>query len=389
MLRNESLIEQLKDDEAELIAIRRDLHAHPEIGLEEVRTSAVVAKKLAEWGWNVDTGLAKTGVVGTLTCGTGQRSIGIRADFDALPIHEQTGLPYASTTPGKMHACGHDGHTTMLLGAAKLLARRKNFDGTIHLIFQPAEENCGGAEIMMKDGLFQRFPCDAVFAAHNEPSVPAGKLGFREGRFMAAVDVMQVTIRGKGGHGAQPHETIDSIVAGAALVTAIQSVVARNIDPLQPAVVTVGIFRAGFACNVIPDSAYMEICYRHFDKGVGNLIDQRLRTLAKSTAEAHGCTAEIETSIGYPVLTNEAASTRFARDTGVELFGPEQIYDIEDPVLGSEDFAFMLGEKPGSYLIIGNGEGAGLHNPGYNFNDAIITTGAAYWTGLAERYLKA
>ena len=389
MLRNESLIEDLKGDEAELVAIRQDLHTHPEIGLEEVRTSEVVAKELARLGYEVHRGLAKTGVVATLRNGTSRKSIGLRADFDALPIEEATGLPYASKTAGKMHACGHDGHTTMLLGAARQIARRKAFDGTVHLIFQPAEENHGGARIMIEEGLFKKFPCDAVFGAHNEPGMPVGNFGFREGTLMAAVDQVQITIRGKGGHGAQPEETVDPIVAGASLVMALQTVVSRNVTPHERAVVTVGCLKAGAACNVIPETAFLDVSLRYFDPEVGAMMRQRIGTLADGQARSFGASAECNWILGYPATINEPASTRIAREVAVDMLGADKVRDIDKPFLGSEDFSFMLQERPGSYLMMGNGDSAPLHNPAYNFNDAAILPGAAYWTELVERYLKA
>ena len=380
----ENHIRRFEDD---LVAIRRDLHAHPELAFEEVRTSDMVAKKLTEWGFRVDRGLAKTGVVATLTNGGGNRSIGIRADMDALPILETTGKPYQSKTPGKMHACGHDGHTTMLLGAARYLAETKAFNGTVHLIFQPAEEDIGGARVMMEEGLFQKFPCDAVFGMHNEPGTPVGKLGVREGIMMAAVDQVQITIRGKGGHGADPQRTIDPVVIGASLVMALQTVVSRTNDPLHPAVLTVGCLKSGSVCNVIPDTAFMDIGIRFFDKEWGKVIRDRIEALAKGHAEGFGATAELNWVRGYPPLVNEASQTRTAKDAALAIFGTDRVYDITRPYLGSEDFAFMLEEKPGSYVIMGNGDSAGLHNSNYDFNDAALVPGAAYWGKLVEYYL--
>jgi hippurate hydrolase len=283
-LRNENLIDDIKADLDHLVAIRRDLHAHPEIGLEEVRTSEMIARELESLGYSVHRGLAKTGIVGTLKAGNSRKALGLRADIDALPIHEATGLAYASTTPGKMHACGHDGHTTMLLGAARQIARRKNFDGTVHLIFQPAEENVGGARIMIEEGLFKLFPCDAVFGAHNEPGMPVGQFGFREGSLMAAAHQVDIVIHGKGGHGAMPEQTVDPIVVGASLVMALQTVVARNIGAHTPAVITVGCLKAGSASNVIPDTALMELSVRHFDDATGDLLRQRIDELAAGQA---------------------------------------------------------------------------------------------------------
>ncbi len=389
MLRNENLIEDVKGDLDHLIAIRRDLHTHPEIGLEEVRTSEIVAKELESLGYQVHRGLAKTGIVGTLKVGTGMRSLGLRADIDALPIHETTGLAYASATPGKMHACGHDGHTTMLLGAARQIARRKNFDGTVHLIFQPAEENHGGARIMVEDGLFKLFPCDAVFGAHNEPGMPVGQFGFREGPMLAAADQVQITIQGKGGHGAVPELAIDPIVVGAALVMALQTIVSRNVSPHDPAVVTVGCLKSGEASNVIPDTAFLDLTVRHFNKQVGDLLHRRIEELAHGQAISFGATATCEWMNGYPVTVTEPKSTRFARATAVALLGEQNVRDIEKPYLGSEDFSYLLDAAPGSFIMMGNGEAsAPLHHPAYNFNDAAIAPGAAYWTALTESFLK-
>jgi hippurate hydrolase len=363
------------------------LHAHPEIGLEEERTSAVVARELERLGYRVTRGLAKTGVVGTLKLGSGRRSIGIRADIDALPIHETTGLPYASRTPGKMHACGHDGHTTMLLGAARLLAERKNFDGTVHLIFQPAEENVGGAGMMVDEGLFKKFPCDEIFAAHNDPSMAIGSFAFRAGPIMAAVDQFQITITGKGGHSAQPDTTIDPIVAGASLLMGLQTVVSRNVDPLHAAVVTVGVLKAGDVCNVIPETAFMDGTIRYFDDAVGAILKGRIEALARGQSESFGASATVTWMNGYPVTANDPASTAFARSVG-EALAPGAVSEAR-MTLGSEDFSFMLGKCRGSYLLIGNGPTKQLHNPGYDFSDAAIPFGAGYWTALTEQALVA
>jgi hippurate hydrolase len=381
--------DRIKTYEAELVALRRDFHEHPELAFEEVRTSEIVARKLTEWGYKVHRGLAKTGVVATLSNGGGNRTIGIRADMDALPIHEETGKPYASKTTGKMHACGHDGHTAMLLGAARYLAETKRFAGTVHLIFQPAEEDIGGARIMVEEGIFTTFPCDAVFALHNEPGTPVGKLGFRKGCMMAAVDQVQITLRGKGGHGADPHHTIDPVVAGASLVMGLQSIVARNVDPLNPAVITVGCLKAGAVCNVIPETAFMDVGIRFFDKATGEIIRRRIEELANGQMASFGGSAELNWIRGYPPLVNHDAETDIAREAAVALTGEANVFDVQKPYLGSEDFAFMLEAKPGSYLMIGNGEdSAGLHNPKYDFNDAALVPGAAYWSKLVEHYLR-
>ena len=386
-VRNELLIGDMSEDLERLVALRHDLHAHPEIGLEEVRTSGIVARELAGLGFQVHRGLARTGVVGTLKLGNSARTLGLRADMDALPIAEATDLAYASKSPGKMHACGHDGHTTMLLGAARQIARRRNFDGTLHLIFQPAEENYGGARIMMEEGLFERFPCDAVFGAHNEPGIPVGKFGFREGALMAAAHQVEITIRGKGGHGAMPEQTVDPIVVGASLVMALQTIVSRNVNPQTPAVITVGCLRAGQASNVIPDTAFLDLSVRHFDKETGALLHRRIEELAKGQALSFGATADVVISNGYPVTVNEPGSTRLARAAAVALLGAAHVRDIDQPYLGSEDFSFMLEKVPGTYLMMGNGDSAALHNPRYNFDDTAIAPGAAYWTSLTETFL--
>jgi hippurate hydrolase len=375
----------------ELVAIRRDLHAHPELGLEEVRTSDIVARELASYGYTVTRGLAKTGLVATLTNGTSRRSVGIRADMDALPIHEETGLDYASTIPGKMHACGHDGHTTMLLGAAKAIAERRNFDGTVHLIFQPAEENVGGAKIMVEEGLFDRFPCDAVFALHNEPGLPFGQFALREGPIMAAVDEARITVNGVGGHGAEPQETSDPIVAGASIVMALQTIVSRNIHPLDPTVVTVGAFHSGSASNVIPSRAEIVVGIRSFDPDVRDELERRIRLVAERQAESYGMTASVAYERSYDATINHKAETDFVRDLATRFAGADKVVDLARPFMGSEDFAYMIRERPGTYFFLGaksSENDRSLHHPGYNFNDDLLPIGAAFWTELAESYLK-
>ncbi|CAN7164813.1 MULTISPECIES: M20 aminoacylase family protein [Ensifer] len=374
----------------DLVAIRHDLHAHPELGLEETRTSAFIARHLAELGYEVTTGLAKTGVVGTLRNGSGLRSIGIRADIDALPILEETGLGYASKTPGLMHACGHDGHTTMLLGAARALAERRNFDGTIHLIFQPAEENFGGAKIMMDEGLFEKFPCDAVFALHNEPGLPFGQFALREGPIMAAVDEARITVHGRGGHGAEPQDTADPIVCGASIIMALQSIVSRNIHPMDPSVVTVGAFHAGSASNIIPERAEIVVGIRSFDPAVRDELERRIRMIAEAQAASFGMRATVDYLRSYDATINHKAETDFVRDLAVRFAGADKVIDLARPFMGSEDFAYMLQERPGTYFFLGSkvsGEEKPLHHPAYNFNDDLLPVGAAFWTELAEAYL--
>ena len=376
----------------EFIQLRRDIHQHPELAFEEHRTSDLVAAKLESWGYAVHRGLGGTGVVGTLTRGGSKRRLGLRADMDALPIQEATGVAWASSKPGLMHACGHDGHTAMLLAAAKAIASDATFDGTLHLIFQPAEEGGGGAVRMIDDGLFEHHPCDAVFAMHNMPGVPQGHFVFRDGAAMASSDYVTIRVHGTGGHGAMPHRAADPLVAAASIVMALQTIVARNVDPLHTAVVTVGAMHAGQANNVIPALATLELSVRALDPDVRRLLEQRIKALVVAQAESFGVTAEVDWRPGYCVLVNAVAETNFARQVALDLVGAERV-TLNGPALtGSEDFAFMLEKIPGSYLLIGNGDGdsAGacmVHNPGYDFNDDNIATGAAYWVALVERYL--
>ena len=370
--------------------IRQHLHQHPELSNEESATAALVADKLRALGYQVTTGVGGHGVVGTMKSGSGKRSIGIRADMDALPITEQTGVSYASQTPGKMHACGHDGHTSMLLGAAEQLARSKNFSGTVHLIFQPAEEIGfnSGAERMLAEKLFDRFPCDAVYGLHNHPGYPVGKMMFHSGPFMAACDTVNITIYGKGGHAARPHMAVDPILVAGSLVVALQSIVSRSIDPNETAVVTIGSLHAGHASNVIPETARLEMSVRSFDAGVRKILEERIRTLVENHAAGYGARAEIEYVPGYPVLVNHDRETAFACEVAKELLGEENVVENLPPISGSEDFAYFLQQKPGCFLRLGNGDSAALHNPAYNFNDESLTFGAAYWTRLVERYLE-
>ena len=387
-----TLLEELHAQAEAFTSLRRDIHRHPELAFDEHRTSALVADQLQSMGYAVERGLGGTGVVGQLVRGNGPRQLGLRADMDALPIHETTGLPHASCHAGVMHACGHDGHTAMLLAAAQHLAANGDFCGTLNLIFQPAEEGGGGALRMMDDGLFDKYPCDAVFAMHNMPGVPQGQLVLREGAAMASSDYASVTLTGVGGHGAMPHRATDPIVAAASIVMALQTIVSRNIDPLQMAVVTVGALHAGQANNVIPQNATLEISVRALDRDVRSKLEQRIKALITAQAESFEVTAQIDWRRGYAVLVNTPEETAFARDVALALVGPERVTLQGPAVTGSEDFAFMLERVPGSYLLIGNGDGdsAGacmVHNPGYDFNDANLPIGAAYWTLLAQRFL--
>jgi hippurate hydrolase len=387
-----TVIADLADDAPALREIRHDIHRHPELSYEETRTSALVAQRLEEWGWQVTRGIAGTGVVGTLSAGEGTKSIGLRADMDALPIIEQSGKPYASETPGKMHACGHDGHTTMLLGAARHLARTKRFNGTVHLYFQPAEEHGvpSGAERMIQEGLFDRFHCDAVFGVHNHPGAQPGTFLFRKGPFMAACDQVSIEIVGVGGHAARPHMAVDPVVVTASIVMALQTIVARNIDPAQPAVVTVGSMHAGTVNNVIPQRATLELSVRSFNPQIRERLRARIKELVEAQAASYGATANVKVTPGYPVVVNSEAETEFATQVARELVGEENVVAQTDLLMGSEDFAFMLQERPGTFLRIGNGageDGCMVHNPHYDFNDKNLPIGAAYWARLVERFL--
>ena len=378
----------------EFVQLRRALHAQPELAFEEHATSELVAAKLAGWGYRVRRGLGKTGVVGTLQRGSSRRAIGLRADMDALPIQETGSQGWASAVPGHMHACGHDGHTASLLAAARAIAQDATFDGTVHLIFQPAEEGAGGALRMMADGLFEQHPCDAIFALHNMPGIAAGHFVFRSGPAMASSDDVSITLHGVGGHGAMPHKANDTIVAAAALVMALQTVVSRNVDPLQTAVVTVGALHAGQANNVIPAQARLELSVRSLDPGVRQLLRQRIEALATQQAASFGVRAEVDWRDGYAVLVNDAQQTELAARVATELFGPERVTRNGAALTASEDFAFMLEKVPGCYFLVGNG-GPGsagacmVHNPGYDFNDALIEPAAAFWTQLVQTFLQA
>ena len=376
----------------EFVALRRDIHRHPELAFEEHRTSALVADKLRGWGYAVTTGLGGTGVVGQLVRGEGTARIGLRADMDALPIEEATGAAWTSQRPGLMHACGHDGHTAMLLAAAQLLAHSPTWSGTLNLIFQPAEEGGGGALKMMEDGLFERFPCDAIFAMHNMPGFAQGQLVFRSGPTLASSDYVTVTLHGHGGHGAMPHKATDVVVAAASTVMALQTLVSRHVDPLQPAVVTVGAIHAGDANNVIPASARLELSVRTLDPQVRVSVRERLHALITAQAQSFGVRAEIDWRPGYAVLVNDPVQTERALAVAQKHFPSSQINPQGPMLTGSEDFAFMLERVPGCYLFIGNGSdgepgGCMVHNPAYDFNDHNIGTGASYWIALVHELL--
>jgi hippurate hydrolase len=379
----------LADLKTDLVATRHQLHSHPELSYQEVATAELVATKLEGWGYAVTRKIGGEGLVAQLRCGNGNRSIGLRADMDALPIHEENEFAHRSQTTGVMHACGHDGHTTMLLGAAAQLARTKNFNGTVNLIFQPAEEAGfdSGAQRMMKDGLFERFPCDAVYGLHNTPGLAVGKFGFRSGAFMAACDTVIITIHGKSGHAARPHLAVDPIVMAGSLIMALQTVVSRNIDPTQTAVVTIGVLRSGNVANVIPDTARLELSVRSFSPQVRKLLRARIENLAHQQCGSYGGTAELEYKEGYPVLVNSSQETTFAADVARELFGAEQVIEPYELIAGSEDFAYFLEQKPGCFFRLGNGATPMVHNSRYDFNDESILIGAAFWTRLVEKYL--
>lgn len=388
------LLPQIRIDADTFIGIRRQIHAQPELGFEVGATSKLVATLLESWGYEVHTGIGKSGVVGQLKLGSGTRRLGIRADMDALPIVEATGLPYASKNQGKMHACGHDGHTAILLAAAKALADSRDFDGTLNLIFQPDEENLCGARAMIEDGLFERFPCDAVYALHNMPGVPAGSFRVLPGPVSLSSDVADVTIRGVGGHGAMPHRARDPIAASAAIVTALQTVVARNVAPDDTAVVSVGFIRGGATHNVIPESVTLGLNVRAARPETRALVEQRIREIVSLTAQAHGVEAHIDYRQLTPPMVNTESETRLAQAVCSELVGAGNVVTHAPKGLnGSEDFAWMLNEVPGCYLILGNGEGefggCMVHNPGYDFNDQVLPLGAACWVRLAQTYLTA
>jgi hippurate hydrolase len=374
----------------EFVEIRRRIHAHPELAFEERQTSDLVAESLAAWGYDVHRGLGKTGLVGSLKKGHGTKTLGIRADMDALPIQEKTGLDYASTIPGKMHACGHDGHTAILLCAARYLAESVDFNGTLNLIFQPAEENEGGALRMLEDGLFERFPCDEVYALHNSPGLPVGQIGVIAGPAMASFDRATVTLRGRGAHGAMPHHGIDPMQCAASIVLGLQSIVSREIDALKSAVITVGSIQAGATYNVVPESALIKIGVRTLDPRVRTLVETRIQEFVAAQARSFGLQSEVVYERKYPVLVNHAAQTERAREAAIRLVGAANVVE-RPPVMGSEDFAYMLEHRPGAYVRLGNGLGEDggcmVHNPLYDFNDKALPVGAAFWTHLAQSYL--
>jgi hippurate hydrolase len=374
----------------EMTAWRRDIHAHPELGFEERRTSDLVAVKLEEFGIEVTRDIGKTGLVGRLRVGNSPRAIGLRADMDCLPILEANGFGHRSTHDGKMHACGHDGHTTMLLGAAKYLAQTRNFDGTVHFIFQPAEEGLGGAPAMLADGLFERFPCDVIFGMHNRPGLAVGKFQIRPGAMMAGGAYFDITVTGVGAHGARPEAGIDPVVVGSHIAAAVQTIVSRNVRPIDTAVVSVTKFHAGLAYNVIPDKAVLGGTVRCFSDATMSLIEERMRRIAENVAAGFGATAELDFRVLFAPLVNHADETQFIADCAAELVGADNVNRASNLVMASEDFSFMLQAVPGAYIQIGNGDGEGaceVHNPGYDFNDGALPFGASLFARLVERRL--
>ncbi|MBB3316553.1 hippurate hydrolase [Rhizobium sp. BK181] len=368
---------------------RRHIHARPELLFAVENTAAFVAEKLKEFGVDeIVTGLGRTGVVGLIKGkGEGSRTIGLRADMDALPLTEISGKPWASTTPGKMHACGHDGHTAMLLGAAKYLAETRNFNGNIAVIFQPAEEGGGGGNLMVKDGMMERFGIEEVYGMHNLPGLPVGHFAIRSGAIMAATDEFTITIKGRGGHAAQPHRTIDPITIGAQVVNNLQLIASRNVDPLRSIVVSVTKFNAGFAHNVIPNDATIAGTVRTLDEEVRNLAETRLKEIINGLVAAHGAEVDINFNRNYPVTYNHATETGHAVRIAGEIAGAGNVNAEIDPLMGGEDFSYMLNARPGAFIFIGNGDTAGLHNPAYDFNDETIAHGISYWVRLAEQRL--
>ena len=381
------ILDSIVTQAAGIAAIRRDIHAHPELCFEEVRTADVVAQKLTEWGIPIHRGLGTTGVVGILKNGSSDRAIGLRADMDALPMQEFNTFSHASKHQGKMHACGHDGHTAMLLAAAQHFAKNRNFDGTVYLIFQPAEEGGGGAREMIKEGLFEQFPMQAVFGMHNWPGSQIGKFAVSPGPVMASSNEFKITIRGKGAHAALPHNGVDPVPVACQMVQAFQTIVSRNLNPLDAGVVTVGSIHGGSASNVIPDSVELKITVRSFRPEVRALLKERIPALARAQAESFGAVAEVDYQWGFPAVVNHAEETQLARQLAQDTFGEALVERDFQPRAASEDFANMLQAKRGSYLFFGNGAGPSLHNPGYDFNDAILAPAASYWTRLAERFL--
>lgn len=393
------LIESILADAAAVTAIRRDIHAHPELCFEEKRTADVIAKALTDWGIPIHRGLGTTGVVGIVkgTAGTSDRAVGLRADIDALPMTEKNTFAHASTTPGKMHACGHDGHTAMLLAAAKHLSKNRHFDGTVYLIFQPAEEGGGGAREMIKDGIFRQFPMEAVFGAHNWPGMKVGQFALKNGPCFASSNEFRIVIRGKGSHAAMPHNGIDPVPIACQLVQGFQTIITRNKRPIDAGVISVTMIHAGEATNVVPDSVEIQGTVRTFTLEVLDLIEKRMKEVSESLCAAFDATCEFTFTRNYPPTINHPVETEFVRGVMADVVGPENVQEFE-PTMGAEDFSYFLQEKPGCYFLIGNGDGSHrigghgmgpcmLHNPSYDFNDDLIPLGATLWVRLAEQWL--
>jgi hippurate hydrolase len=386
------IVNRIADLHGDITAWRRDIHAHPELQYDVHRTAATVAEKLRSFGCDeVVTGIGRTGVVGVIRgnkpAGGSPKVIGLRADMDALPIEEATGLPYKSTVPGKMHACGHDGHTAMLLGAARYLAETRNFAGNAVVIFQPAEEGGAGGKAMIQDGLMDRFGIGEVYGMHNYPGLPVGQFAIRPGSIMAAADHLDIDIEGVGGHAARPHLTVDTVMVGAQIVNQLQTIVSRNVDPLQSAVISICMFHAGNADNVIPQTARLQGTARSLTPAVRDLLESRLREVVEGVAHLHGAKATLRYRRGYPVLRNHERETDFAASIAGQVVGPGKVDTAAAPVMGAEDFSFMLEARPGAFIFVGNGDTAGLHHPAYDFNDEVIPVGTSYWVKLVETAL--
>ena len=386
------VLNRIADFAPEMAEWRQDFHANPELGFEEVRTSGIVAAKLAEWGIEVHRGIAKTGVVGVLRNGDSGRSMGLRADMDCLPMEEANGFAHRSTVPGRMHACGHDGHTATLLGAAKYLAETRNFDGTVHFIFQPAEEGGGGGKVMVDEGLFRRFPCDAVYGLHNDPAIPLGEAAVVAGTVLAASDRVGITVRGKGGHAARPHVAIDPVLVGSQIVVALQALVSRRTDPLDSSVISITQFHAGSAGNVIPETAELYGTVRTLCPETQGMMERLIAQVAQNTAAAHDAEAVVKYVRGYPPTVNHGAQTERAALAAARVLGQERVLRDRPPVMGGEDFSFMLLERPGCFVKMGqqgkDGRGGvSLHNPGYDFNDDMLPVGASFFAALVEQEL--
>jgi len=386
------IVNRIADQHREITEWRRDFHAHPELLFDVHRTASSVADKLKAFGCDeVVTGIGRTGVVGVIRGwkGKSDKTIGLRADMDALPIEEATDLPYKSTVPGKMHACGHDGHTAMLLGAARYLAETRNFAGTAVIIFQPAEEGGAGGKAMVQDGLMERFGINEIYGMHNYPGMPVGEFGLRPGAIMAAADYVQIDIEGKGAHAARPHLGIDTVLVGAQIINALQSIVSRNVDPLEAAVVSICMFHAGSTDNVIPQTAQLRGTARSLIPAVQELLEKRVPEIAETTAKLYGAKATVKYRRGYPVLKNHAVQAEFAASVAAQIAGADKVDTSLAPVMGAEDFSFMLNTRPGAFIFVGNGDSAGLHHPAYNFNDEVIPIGTSYWAKLVETALPA